>query len=318
MVGLVGLLLSGCGASSRSDDGPVFDGGADADADTDADSDADSDTDSDVPLGCSDVDGDGFGVGSDCLGPDCDDSNPDVHAREVCEAACDADPHATGCPCDPRAFPEPEICYGGPPGTLGFGSCRAGLRVCEGDAWAACNGQVLPGSEVCDEVDNDCNGEIDDGVTNECGTCGSGGCDCIGVGCSSDFSPDAASGATTDAEGALLLEEGETAAEHRETFRACEGECVSWIALHWDAETPAGTSIRLETRDAATLDELGLATWSVVATIPPDDSPASLPYDDFTGYQFLEVRITFTSDDPGVTPRLLRLSAEFECSLVIC
>lgn len=35
---------------------------------------------------CFDQDGDGFGIGPECLGPDCDDSNPDVNpaAEEIC------------------------------------------------------------------------------------------------------------------------------------------------------------------------------------------------------------------------------------------
>src|SRR5207237_3614802 len=37
--------------------------------------------------GCVDRDGDGYGIGLDCLGPDCDDSDPTVHpgAPEICD-----------------------------------------------------------------------------------------------------------------------------------------------------------------------------------------------------------------------------------------
>ena len=36
--------------------------------------------------------------------------------------------------------------------------CRAGTRTCADGRWRACVGQVLPGRELCDGVDNDCDG----------------------------------------------------------------------------------------------------------------------------------------------------------------
>lgn len=139
--------------------------------------------DDDGPTGCSDVDGDGYGVGVDCDGPDCDDGNPEVWTEDQCAALCAEDPHSTGCACDGAANPEPEICYQGAPETLGVGPCRAGLRTCMDGAWSICEGQVIPSDEVCDEIDNDCDAETDEGVTNECGSCGAD-CEetCVGAG----------------------------------------------------------------------------------------------------------------------------------------
>ena len=65
-------------------------------------------SDDDGPAGCSDVDNDGFGVGADCDGADCDDGNPAVHSEDQCAALCEEDPHATGCECNQAEFPEPD------------------------------------------------------------------------------------------------------------------------------------------------------------------------------------------------------------------
>ena len=48
-------------------------------------------------------------------------------------------------------------------GTLGVGPCRAGSQVCTNGMWDACVGQVVPSSEACNGLDDDCNGIIDDG-----------------------------------------------------------------------------------------------------------------------------------------------------------
>ncbi|MBI5516475.1 MAG: hypothetical protein HY909_22010, partial [Deltaproteobacteria bacterium] len=69
-----------------------------------------------------------------------------------------------GCACR-RGESRP--CYEGPASTRGVGVCRVGTQACVvamGMAsWGMCAGQALPGMEVCDGVDNDCNATVDDG-----------------------------------------------------------------------------------------------------------------------------------------------------------
>jgi hypothetical protein len=73
-------------------------------------------------------------------------------------------------------------CYSGPAGTQGVGICRSGTQACTAtagsgvDSRGSCVGEVDPGVEVCNGLDDDCNGKIDDVPTvgNTC--CPSGNC----------------------------------------------------------------------------------------------------------------------------------------------
>ncbi|MCH9684009.1 MAG: PKD domain-containing protein [Deltaproteobacteria bacterium] len=72
-------------------------------------------------------------------------------------------------------------CYDGPRGTQDVGSCVGGAQQCLPQGWGACMGAVLPEAEVCDdEIDNDCDGDVDD-VDMDCGgpggATGTGGVD---------------------------------------------------------------------------------------------------------------------------------------------
>ncbi len=118
---------------------------------------------------CVDRDDDGFGLACP-LGADCDDDNA---SRNVdCEAVpapdCSVDPSATGCPCLPGAV---AACFEIDGAIAGAGPCRSGRALCRSSHWGLCTGTVGPGIEICDAVDDDCDGRIDEGTRSPCGGC---------------------------------------------------------------------------------------------------------------------------------------------------
>lgn len=60
-------------------------------------------------------------------------------------------------------------CYSGAPNTKDVGSCRAGKQTCSAGQWGACQGEILPQKDVCeDNKDNDCDGQVDEDCIANC------------------------------------------------------------------------------------------------------------------------------------------------------
>ncbi|MGD8863649.1 MAG: hypothetical protein PVI30_26780 [Myxococcales bacterium] len=117
---------------------------------------------------CRDPDGDGFGPGCEA-GPDC--ARDDATLNTDCEGVaddCREHPFAEGCPCLTGAQRQ---CYAGQDGTEDVGQCRAGRQRCPTGAWGACESQVVPVRERCNDLDDDCDGTTDEGVLSPCGGC---------------------------------------------------------------------------------------------------------------------------------------------------
>jgi alpha-tubulin suppressor-like RCC1 family protein len=134
-------------------------------------------------------------AGSSVNDDDCDDAHASAHpgAAEVCDGidnncAGDIDENNPG---------------GGESCSTGLqGVCGAGITQCSAAAGAlVCNQTVEPSAEVCDNLDNNCDGSVDENnpgggaacSTGQPGVCGAGTMQCSGgsLGCTQDVAPSA-------------------------------------------------------------------------------------------------------------------------------
>ncbi len=185
------------------------------------------------PKECIDLDGDGYG--DDCyLGNDCDDSNPNFTIYcPPCETQT-----IEGCKCLQEGITE--MCYESDPGSVGIGVCQLGQRNCQLGYWTACIGQITPIPEICDDLDNDCDGQVDEGVLSPCGDCDPF-CDTLEVGPegAEPFEPteDNSGGIGTNLDGHLILDSSQIN-----------------LGFIWVANSGEGTVSKLDTE---TGEELG-------------------------------------------------------------
>jgi len=108
-------------------------------------------------------------------GPLCDNGNCTLGQCNAGWADCNLDP-ADGCEwntlqdgpclCTPG---DTQTCYTGAAGTENVGLCKGGISTCLGGvAWGSCMGQVLPAAELCNQLDDDCDGAIEPQPCEQC------------------------------------------------------------------------------------------------------------------------------------------------------
>ncbi|MBK8996420.1 MAG: hypothetical protein IPM35_11820 [Myxococcales bacterium] len=76
-----------------------------------------------------------------------------------------------GCSCTNG---QTQACYTGAPATKNVGECSAGTQTCSGGKWGTCSGEQLPVAEKCNGLDDDCDGQTDEGNPQGGQTCSTG------------------------------------------------------------------------------------------------------------------------------------------------
>jgi len=158
---LAGLLALGCSDSGGDDDGGTGDDGQ-----TQQDGDPGNNGDNHVP-----GDGDQITVtDGDCEIVVCPNPvQPGCGNDEICNDGLDNNCNGMVdelCICNPG---DVQPCFAGPPGLRNVGACQDGHQVCVLDVdygyWGECKGGMLPtDQDLCDSVDNNCNGCVDENL----------------------------------------------------------------------------------------------------------------------------------------------------------
>jgi hypothetical protein len=94
-------------------------------------------------------------------------------SRDAPEASVDValDRPATDLGGGPCVEGTTRACYTGLPATRGVGLCGDGFQRCVGGRWGVeCNGETRPQVEVCNTIDDDCDGAVDNIQTITCYT----------------------------------------------------------------------------------------------------------------------------------------------------
>ena len=164
-----GTLVDSCTPGTPQTEGPAGDPTCSDNADNDCDGATDGSDPDCAALPCTDADGDGFAVeGGDCGAVDCNDNDATVYPGAD-DSQCDGIDND----CDGKV----DNGFVGTDTTCGVGECAAtGVTTCTDGVLGDTCTPGTPTDEICDGLDNNCDGKVDEGIAPVATTCGTGEC----------------------------------------------------------------------------------------------------------------------------------------------
>ncbi len=126
-----------------------------------------------------------------------------------------------------------QTCFDGDEALIGKGECTSGVRTCTEGFWTPCIGQVIPVPEYCDYRDNNCDGQVDEGVRSACDDC-------------NPYCNESTSGAGTEDPLAPEEENSQNVVTTNEGWITLTEELVN-LNVIWVANSQEGTVSKLDT-----------------------------------------------------------------------
>ncbi len=232
------------------------------------------------------------------------------------DAGLEVDGEAVECTLDINEY---DPCYLGPEGSQDVGACHAGGRLCQDGSWTECRYQTLPSAELCNQIDDDCNGTIDDQLQDACGHCQpapSQAARCVGTGCLQPLPHPEGSECADACCNCLVLTDFQESVVFHQTFFLCDwdGLCAEagesdrgWDRFLVDAQLTGDASIHMRFRAATTEGQLGSATWH--EAIVDVSEPSLFRFGDPEAFaEYVEIEVTLRASQGSL--QLCQLRAE--------
>jgi streptogramin lyase len=99
----------------------------------------------------------------------------------------------------------------------------------------------------------------------------------------------------------------------RTVIAGCASGPTQWERVEWSADTPPGTSVSLRVRTASTEADLAMARW--VGPFRDRPSELEMPPGPVSGERFAEIELTLDSGGTMTSPRIDRLTVQYNCPL---
>lgn len=104
------------------------------------------------------------------------ESDEDGNCGDETDNDCDGDTDNLDGDCSECSDGDEQTCG------LDIGACQEGSQTCSGGFWGTCEGGITPVPEVCnDNLDNNCDGEVNEGCVNQGQPCTTFPCTCTGT-----------------------------------------------------------------------------------------------------------------------------------------